>query len=118
MSAEEKAEPHRWFRVLDAGQPEAEGVRGVECQGRSLCVVRTGGRLAALDDVCPHQGALLSFGWIDEGLIVCPRHAWAFDPFAGTLAGSTYQELEVFPVEERPDGVYVGFPGVLRDGDP
>jgi UDP-MurNAc hydroxylase len=33
-----------------------------------------------IDRFCPHQGADLALGRIDEpGLLVCPRHSWRFD---------------------------------------
>lgn len=37
------------------------------------------GRPAALRDTCPHRGARLSCGHVDDGAVVCPYHAWRFD---------------------------------------
>lgn len=99
-----------WLKVLEPGELEEGGVRSVACGGRALCMVKAEGKFAALDDVCPHQGAPLGDGWVEEGLLICPRHAWAFDPFAGTLAGSHTQEIATYEVQERDDGVYVAMP--------
>lgn len=99
-----------WLKVLEPDALEEGGVRTVACAGRALCLVKANGKFAALDDVCPHQGAPLGDGWVEEGLLICPRHAWAFDPFAGTLAGSDTQEIATYEVQERPDGVYVAMP--------
>ncbi|MCG5052117.1 MAG: Rieske 2Fe-2S domain-containing protein [Myxococcales bacterium] len=107
---DEGERPRVWCKVLDPGSLADDDVRSVTCQGRALCVVRAGGRLAALDDACPHQGAPLGDGWVEEGLLICPRHAWAFDPFSGTLAGGAHQEITTYAVEERADGVYVEVP--------
>ena len=96
-----------WHKVLEPDALQDNEPRSVVCEKRSLCVLRAEGRLAALDDVCPHQGAPLSDGWVEEGLLICPRHAWAFDPFSGTLCGGTTPEIQTYPIEERADGIYV-----------
>jgi len=99
-----------WCKILDAGSLQDNEVRSVVCGGRPVCVLRAEGRLAALDDACPHQGAPLGDGWVEEGLLICPRHAWAFDPFTGTLSGGTMPEIATHPIEEREDGIYVALP--------
>ena len=99
-----------WCKVLGPGVLEESSARSVHCEGHALCLVKANGQVAALDDACPHQGAPLGDGWVEEGLLICPRHAWAFDPFKGSLAGSEVQEIATYAVEERDDGVYVALP--------
>ena len=36
------------------------------------------GQVIALKDQCPHRGAALSLGWIEDGCIRCPYHGWKF----------------------------------------
>ncbi|MFN6561223.1 MAG: Rieske 2Fe-2S domain-containing protein [Nostoc sp. ChiSLP01] len=36
------------------------------------------GQVVALQDKCPHRGAALSLGWVDDGCIRCPYHGWKF----------------------------------------
>lgn len=36
------------------------------------------GQVVALKDQCPHRGAALSLGWIEDGCIRCPYHGWKF----------------------------------------
>lgn len=43
-----------------------------------LVVFRSNGRLVSARDVCPHRGAPLSQGWVDNGNIVCPYHGLAY----------------------------------------
>jgi len=43
-------------------------------------VVTAGGQRYAVNRFCPHQGADLREGWVEEGrYLVCPRHRWRFD---------------------------------------
>ena len=84
--------------TVDVGPEDAfpEGsVRRVQAGNRALVVVHHGGRLHALRDQCPHQGARLSSGRVREQacarlesgrpvftgrevVLQCPWHGWAF----------------------------------------
>ena len=41
--------------------------------------VTSNGARFELDRRCPHQGADLSHGSLEDGCVVCPRHGWRFD---------------------------------------
>lgn len=101
----------RWKRV-EAGDPAAlpEGrLMRAQVAGKVLCIVRNQGRLHAVLDRCPHQGASFIGGWCEGGALVCPVHRMGFDLATGRGRGGGTGSAEVFPVEERPDGVYIGF---------
>ena len=48
-----------------------------------VAVYRVDGALVACADVCPHQGARLSEGELDRGIVTCPRHGSQFDVTSG-----------------------------------
>jgi nitrite reductase/ring-hydroxylating ferredoxin subunit len=45
------------------------------------------GEVFTVADRCPHDGGLLSDGYISQGRLVCSRHGWEFDPRSGTCQG-------------------------------
>jgi phenylpropionate dioxygenase-like ring-hydroxylating dioxygenase large terminal subunit len=49
---------------------------------RWVLAVGDDGDVLVAADTCPHRGARLSLGAVDEGRLVCPYHGWSFD-FAG-----------------------------------
>ena len=64
-----QAEDMNWF---------CGGLLEIE-QRRERIVVEAGGTRYSMDRYCPHQGADLSQGWLDQGrLWTCPRHRWQF----------------------------------------
>jgi hypothetical protein len=48
----------------------------------AVCVLEDG-RVFALPDRCPHDGGLLSDGFVERGRLVCSRHGWEVDPATG-----------------------------------
>ncbi|MBK8580355.1 MAG: Rieske (2Fe-2S) protein [Flavobacteriales bacterium] len=101
----------RWKRV-EGGSPDTLGdgeLMRANVAGKTLCIVRNGGKLHALLDRCPHQGSSFIGGWCEGGDIICPLHRMGFNLATGRNRGGGTDSAEVFPVEERPDGVYIGF---------
>ena len=77
--------------LASADLPEGEG-RQLVLAGRSVAVFRDGGRVFAIDGICPHAGAPLGPGPIEEGHVVCPWHGFRFrlaDGASPDLAGVT-----------------------------
>lgn len=53
-------------------------------RGRDVAVFVLGdGRAFAAPDACPHDGGLLSDGFVDGDRLVCARHGWEFDACTG-----------------------------------
>lgn len=69
-----------WHVVAQSADVQSDEVLGARLLGRAIALWREGDRLIAWADQCPHRGAQLSMGRVDQGLLVCPYHAWAFDP--------------------------------------
>jgi nitrite reductase (NADH) small subunit/3-phenylpropionate/trans-cinnamate dioxygenase ferredoxin subunit len=50
----------------------------VEVDNKLIAVFAENGSYFAIDDVCPHMGASLSGGFVEDGIVTCPWHAWRF----------------------------------------
>ena len=52
--------------------------------GRPVAVARLeSGEVVVVDDVCPHDGAPISDGFVEGESIVCARHGWELTPCNG-----------------------------------
>lgn len=61
---------------LDGPRP----VRAVRALGQDLVLFRDeAGQLGLIDRGCPHRGADLAFGRLEDGGLRCPFHGWLFD---------------------------------------
>lgn len=56
---------------------EGEGI-SVQVGNKAVALFRHQGQLYAIDDVCPHMGSPLSGGYVENGVVTCPWHAWRF----------------------------------------
>ncbi len=63
-------------------------------------VLSSGYRFAALDR-CPHDGGLLSTGFLDGDRLVCARHGWEFDVNTGTCSTASAATIDLFPLGVR-----------------
>lgn len=73
-----------------------------------LAVYRLEGRLCAAEDACPHAGAVLSEGELEDGVVTCPRHGSRFDVRTGErVRGPADEALRTFALEEAGGYVYL-----------
>jgi nitrite reductase (NADH) small subunit len=63
-----------------------------------VAVFNVGGTFYAIDDLCPHQGASLSDGWLDGTTITCPWHAWCFNLTDGSMTFAQFTRVDTFDV--------------------
>lgn len=80
----------------------------VACSARGVDVVVVGGaeNPVAFQGRCPHQGALLAEGRIEDGALRCPGHGWQFDCKTGERRGHPEVRLESVPIEVRDGAVF------------
>jgi nitrite reductase (NADH) small subunit/3-phenylpropionate/trans-cinnamate dioxygenase ferredoxin subunit len=98
----------RYVTVAQVGTiPEGSG-RAFAVEGRMIAVFCQGGEYFAIDDVCPHMGASLAEGYVEEGVVTCPWHAWRFRVCDGTWCDNPRIKIDRFPVRIEGDTIQVG----------
>ncbi|GAB0117971.1 aromatic ring-hydroxylating dioxygenase subunit alpha [Acidisoma sp. 7E03] len=96
--------------------------------GRQICGERIvfyrgpGGKVAAVEDFCPHRGAPLSLGYVEDGKLVCGYHGLAMgcDGRAVEMPAQRvrgFPAIKSFAVEERYGFIWV-WPGERERADP
>ena len=87
--------------VCNLGElPEGEG-KTVIVAGKEVAVFRCGAEVFAIDDMCPHMGASLAGGAVENGVVTCPWHGSQFNVHTGAVsAGPAEDPIRTYPVEE------------------
>jgi nitrite reductase (NADH) small subunit len=83
--------------------PDGEG-RAYEVEGRIVAVFRQGETYSAIDDTCPHAGAPLSTGYLENGAVTCPWHAWKFCVTEGTWLDNPKSKIRQQCFDVRVEG--------------
>jgi nitrite reductase (NADH) small subunit/3-phenylpropionate/trans-cinnamate dioxygenase ferredoxin subunit len=87
--------------------PEGEG-RSFQVGDRLVAVFLSQGEYRAIDDLCPHMGASLGAGYLDEeGIVTCPWHAWRFCTRDGKWADNPRLAVDTFEVRVLGDEIQV-----------
>ena len=88
-----------------------------EGQGRSfavgdwmVAVFLIDGVYQAINDLCPHMGASLAAGHVQDGIVTCPWHAWRFKTCDGTWCDNPKVKIESFEIRVEGDDIQVRVP--------
>jgi nitrite reductase (NADH) small subunit len=90
---------------------EGEG-KTVEIDNKLVAVFLHQGHYYAIDDVCPHMGASLSGGYVENGTVTCPWHAWRFHLNDGAWADYLKIKIGCYAVRVVGDEIQVQVPAL------
>ncbi|MFI5063468.1 MAG: non-heme iron oxygenase ferredoxin subunit [Streptosporangiales bacterium] len=100
-----------YLRVCSLADIADPGAIGVEIGGLPVAVVRSGGEVFALRDVCSHEEVPLSEGDVYDHTLECWLHGSCFDLRTGAPTGPpATRPVPVYPVKVEGDDVYVAVP--------
>lgn len=97
----------KWHKI-DIDISGADFVKQINVEGKKLCVVKDNDEVFVVQNTCPHAGAILSGGWCKNGNLVCPIHRYEYNLKTGRGALGQGDYIDIYPVEKRKDGYYVG----------
>ena len=98
---------HEFVTVAKVGSI-AEGSAETFVIGDSVVAVfHHQGEYHAINDMCPHMGASLATGHVDDGVVTCPWHAWRFKIYDGTWCDNPRIKTDAYEVRVVADEIQV-----------
>lgn len=85
--------------------PEPGTAKEIGAGTAAICVANVAGEITAMDNVCPHRQGPLGQGIVEDGKIVCPWHAWAFDAKTGAAVHNPNVRVKIYEVKLEGDDV-------------
>jgi len=110
MSQDNGREPDTTWHPLPVVDLALGRVTTCVVAGRALCVTRTEAGVGALDNHCPHQGGPLGDGQLEGGYLICPWHAYEYDPITGKPPPGFSDGAVAYAVQDGEDGFEVLLP--------
>ncbi|MFA7680130.1 MAG: non-heme iron oxygenase ferredoxin subunit [Pigmentiphaga sp.] len=97
-----------WTPVAKIGAiAEDEGLP-LSLDGKEIALFHHDGAFFATDNVCTHQYALLTDGYVEDGCVECPLHQAQFDLRTGEAKCAPATEaIRVYPTKVENDDIYV-----------
>lgn len=94
------ADTGRWIAACNVEDIKPEDVRRWDFEGHLYAIFRSpDGEFYATDDICTHEHAHLSDGFVEDDCIECPRHAGRFSYMTGEALGAPVCiDLQTHPV--------------------
>ncbi|MEV6809046.1 non-heme iron oxygenase ferredoxin subunit [Streptomyces sp. NPDC017248] len=97
-----------YVRVCGLSELAEDTPKRVELDGTPVSVVKTGGEVFAIHDICSHANVSLSEGEVEDCQIECWLHGSAFDLRTGKPSGlPATRPVPVYPVKIEGDDVLV-----------
>jgi nitrite reductase/ring-hydroxylating ferredoxin subunit len=98
----------RWQRVAARADLSDDAALPVKLGDTPIALYLLDGEVHAIDDVCTHEFALLSQGFIDGGAIECPLHQARFCIATGRcLAPPATVDLRTYVVRVEGEDILV-----------
>jgi 3-phenylpropionate/trans-cinnamate dioxygenase ferredoxin subunit len=94
-----------WVSVAPASEFPPGTHRVVDVDGAQVAVFNLDGDYFAIEDVCTHDGGILTGGPVDGDQVVCPRHGARFSIKTGeALTPPAFEPVSKLPVRVE-DGI-------------
>lgn len=97
-----------WIKIAQVGQVEEDESLAIDIEGKQLALHHTEGEYFVTDNVCTHQYALLSDGFLEDGCIECPLHQAQFDLRTGkAMCAPATVDIQIYQVKTEGDDILV-----------
>jgi len=88
-----------WVNVGSVEEITPGQYKTIDINDALVAVFNIDGKFYAIEDVCTHDGGILTGGQVTGCVITCPRHGAQFDVRTGeVLAAPAYEPVSTFPV--------------------
>lgn len=97
-----------WVEVADVSAIAAGQWEQIDLDGTLVAVFNVDGEFLAIEDICTHDGAVLSGCPLEGDEVVCPRHGARFSVRTGAaLTPPAWEPVATFPCKVENGKVLV-----------
>lgn len=97
----------QWIRLIETGKVALGASVCVESGGKNFGVFHLESGFHVIDNRCPHKGAPLHEGFVQNGVVVCPWHQWEFQLSDGQCLSLPNQAVTCYKTEIKENALWV-----------
>jgi len=91
-----------WVSLCDLDELAAGQGKYAEVDGFRIALFLDQGTVYAIDNTCPHAGASMAGGFVDNGCAICPWHGWRFRLSDGHMPDAEGVRIDTYPTRLYP----------------
>ena len=99
-----------FVKVAPAAGIEADSVTEVLVGDTPYAICNVGGKITALNGICPHRGGPLGQGAINGPNVVCPWHAWEWNCATGENDMDPAKKVATCEVKIEGGDIFLNLP--------
>jgi nitrite reductase/ring-hydroxylating ferredoxin subunit len=100
-----------WHTAAKSSDLADNSILGVQINGIRIALYRIEGAVYATNDICSHDLAFLSDGYLDGDCVECPLHQALFHiPTGEVRAPPACEPIPIYPAKEEAGNVLVELP--------
>lgn len=97
-----------FIKVMNDGELPPGKSAIVTVRDEEIALFNYKGKYYAVANKCPHKGAPLGEGRIEEGVIICPNHEWRYCLETGDCPQNPNLKTKAYPVRVHKGVVRIG----------
>ncbi|NHZ85708.1 MAG: Rieske 2Fe-2S domain-containing protein [Planctomycetia bacterium] len=97
----------KWVKIAAGIDLPNERVKTVVADKQQVCLVHHKNEFSAIGNKCPHQGGPLGEGQIEDGWVICPWHAYQYDPKTGKAPEGFDDHAKCHNVKVKNNDIYI-----------
>lgn len=105
MSSEGKEK--RYLKVANVAEVPLGGGIKVVIEDDEIALFNLNGEYHAISDMCPHRGAPLSEGFLEQDKVFCPLHCFDFNLKTGESQVASHLRVATYPVKVEDGSVFI-----------
>lgn len=103
-----------WHRLGSEAELLQRVPFSIKLERHQIAVFFHDGQFRAISNICNHKGGPLCEGRLRDEFVMCPWHGWEYSVITGKgPEGYDEEQVPVFAIEVREDGVYVATPPAM-----
>ena len=97
-----------WHRALALSElPPGTSGKALEISGQHIAFFNDHGKVHAISNHCLHRGGPLADGYLEDGNVTCPWHAWQFSVKTGECHTMKGAKQKTFKTKLEKDHILV-----------